>query len=476
MTGRHWQILIVLIVAEAVSALEYSMIMAGLPKWLEIHGDPIHVSWLITGYFLVSGSSAALSARLGDVIGRKKVMIALLACCVAGSTISAFGPTLGWVIAGRAVQGFAGGIVALCFGLARENLPAAKVSFAVGAITATATGGAAMGLLLGGILTDRLGPQSIFHLTAVTGAIALLLVLFIVPKSPVVPKKLAQRVDILGGVLMVPAVAALLLTLSNLTRWDPDVLLMVGSSGFILFAIWVWYELRHPAPLIDLRLLGGPRFALANILSALSNIGSGQLTTLSSLLMQQAAWTGVGLGLSATFVGALKFPAMAVGVLGSLWAGILAGRKGGQYPAAIGAALACAAMMLGALFHGSVYSLLTIIIFTTFGGTLIFAGTSALIVAAAPFERLSEATGLNVVVRALCQALGSQLIAIMLASSLVYQEGSSKGLPDESAYTLAFSFMALTCLGALIVAVALQKLTWQKDRDARTLHPAPDPR
>lgn len=94
-----------LILAEGISALECSMIMASLPAWTAEHDDPIKVGWLISGYFLVSGSSAAWSARLGDLIGRKEVMLLMPGCCVLGSAYTGLAPTLGWVIAGRAVQG-----------------------------------------------------------------------------------------------------------------------------------------------------------------------------------------------------------------------------------------------------------------------------------------------------------------------------------------------------------------------------------
>lgn len=453
MSARHWKILLVLILAEGVSALEYSMIMAGLPVWLEGHGDPIKVGWLLSGYFLVSGSSAALSARLGDIYGRRKVLILLLGCCILGSIISAFGPTLEWIIAGRCVQGFAGGILALCAGLVRENLPEEKVGFAMGSVVATATGGAAVGLLLGGLMTDFVGPQSIFFVTAATGFVALLAVGHIIPASK--RHTGSRTIDIAGAAMMVPAIGLLLLTVSNLARWSWPGLALFGGGGLFLLTIWVRHELRHPEPLINLRLLGQEKLAYTNLVSACANMGASQMTTLSTLLMQQAVWTGVGLGLSATLVGALKFPGLAIGVLGSLWAGSIAGKKGGHVPALLGAAICCAALLTGLFWHHNIVAMLALLVTVSLGGSLVFAGTSAIIVREAPPERTSEATGLNVVIRALAMALGAQLVAMLLASSTVYPVDGGRGLPDDVGYTRALAYMGVLSVIALAVALRL---------------------
>lgn len=460
MSARHWGILLVLILAEGVSALEYSMIMAGLPVWLEEHGDPIKVGWLLSGYFLISGSSAALSARMGDIFGRKKVLIMLLGCCVAGSVISAFGPNLEWVIAGRCVQGFAGGILALCAGLVRENLPEDRVAFAMGSVVATATGGAAVGLLLGGVMTDFIGPQSIFFVTAATGAVGLMLVGRIIPPSMVRPGK--HSIDMAGAAMMVPAIGSLLLAVSNLTRWTWSSLALVGGGGLVLLVIWIRHELHQAEPLINLRLLGREKLAFTNLLSACANMGASQMTTLSTLLMQQAVWTGVGLGLSATFVGALKFPGLAIGVLGSLWAGSIAGKKGGHVPAFVGATLCLGALFAGLFWHSSVTAMLILLITVSLGGSLVFAGTSAVIVREAPKERVSEATGLNVVIRALAMALGAQLVAMLLASSTVFPADGGRGLPDDLGYTRALVYMGILSAVAFGVALrlALSRPVW----------------
>ena len=94
--------------------------------------DPVMAGWLITGFLLVGAASAALSSRLGDLFGRKRVAVVLLALAAAGSLTSALAPTLTVMIVGRAIQGFSSALLPLCVGLVREHLPARRVDVSIG--------------------------------------------------------------------------------------------------------------------------------------------------------------------------------------------------------------------------------------------------------------------------------------------------------------------------------------------------------
>jgi MFS family permease len=147
-------LLAILMFAELTCAFETSMVVAGMGAWVRTSGEPVTAGWIVTGYMLVAASGAALCGRLGDLYGRKRVLIPVLACCATGSAVSAFGPTIGWIIAGRALQGASGAIIPLVYALVREHFPRRYVPSCIGAIVATAAAGAAIGLLAGGIISD----------------------------------------------------------------------------------------------------------------------------------------------------------------------------------------------------------------------------------------------------------------------------------------------------------------------------------
>jgi MFS family permease len=403
---------------------------------------------------LVSAAAAALCGRLGDIYGRKRTLVIVIVGAGVGSIVSAVAPTLGWVIAGRAIQGLAGAIIPLCYGLAREHIAPQNLSFAIGAIVATAAGATAGGLLLGGILTDHLGPQSIFWVSGLVAFAVAPLLMYALPASTC--RALVSAIDWLGGLLFAPAVGVLLLGVSNGKSWGwaSAPFLLTMTAGMLLLLVWYWHERRLTEPLIDVRLLRNRNCALGNLVMACTAIGLMQMTQLTSLLVQQPTWTGVGLGTSATFVGLLKFPALVTGLLSSLLTGWAVGRYGGKLPVVLGTVLMTLASVAGVFQAGNLYLLFAIVCLGNMGVTAVYAAVPSIIMAASPEDRTSEATGLTAVVRAMSQAIGAQVIAVCLASSTVLSP-EGKAFPDASAYALAFLFLAASALAGLLFGLGL---------------------
>ncbi len=459
MATRTWVILILLMTAETVSGFETSMILAGLPSWMRIFGDPVAVGWIVTSYLLVAASASAICGRLGDIFGRKRVLVAVIAITALGSTVSAMGHDINWIIVGRGIQGMAGAILPLCYGLAREYFPAEKVPFSVGLLVAITAIAAAVGFLIGGILTGHYGPQSIFVASAILGAVVLPMLAFGLPPST--PATIHGPMDWLGGILFAPGVALLLLLLGKVGQWGwhapASLLCLFGGLGLLL--VWVFHELRQRNPLIDVRLLASRNCLTANLVMAFAALGVMQLTQLTSLLLQQPAADGVGLGVSATLAGIVNFPALATGIVSSIWAGWASARVGGRFPTVLGCAVMAMGTGIAVINHASVGMLVLVICLGYMGVTVVYAGVPNILIAVSPADRTSEATGLMTVIRAISQAIGAQLLAIILASSTtrVGGLGGGKMLPNEIAYMEAYGAMTMLSLIALALTISLPR-------------------
>jgi MFS family permease len=326
--------------------------------------------------------------------------------------------------------------------------------FGVSLIVATAASAAAIGLLIGGYLTDHYGPQSIFVASAVSAfAIAAVIAAFL-PNSPT--SAFPANFDWLGGILFAPGVGALLYALSTLRDGWSALIPLIAS--IILLGWWWRHERRHPAPLIDVKLLANRNCLLANLGMLMGALGVMQLTQVTSLLTQQPVETGTGLGASATFLGAVKLPALAFGIIGSLGAGWLIPRYGQRVPIVAGALGIIFPTLVIAFAQTSLAVILTTIYVTSMGINLFYAASPTVVIAASPPDRTSEATGLMAVFRATGQALGAQIIAVLLAASLVK-------LPDgriysaATSYTYAFLFMSATGVALLLTALGLRRIS-----------------
>jgi MFS family permease len=446
-------ILVALVLAEIITSFEVSMIYAALPTIAREFADPVGAGWLITGYLLVGSVSAGLSSRLGDLFGRRRMVLAMLACSATGSLISAFSADLTGLIAGRALQGMSAALLPLSIGIVREQLPRARVPIAIGWLAAMATFSAGAGLLLGGFLVDHAGWRTMFWFGAAHGAIAFMLVAYVVPASA--RKALVQRLDWLGGILYAPAVALLLWALSRLKAHGITDPLTLGAlvAGAALLAIWLFIEWRHPAPMIDVRRIARRDVGLPMALMFLFGLGTSQLMLVLMALAQQPVWTGVGLGLTATIAGLVKLPSNFMGLFGAPWGGHIAARRGARSAATLGSFFILLGWCGLSSWHGTVWMLALWAMVVALGGAMMMSAVPNLLVEVVPGERTSEFVGLSQVVRTLGTAVGTQVASVLLATELV-RSSTQAGptFPSSGAYLL--TMLAITAVAAACWACA----------------------
>lgn len=471
-SARWRAILIVLVVAEITSAFEVGMMYAALATVMREFRDTAGTGWLITAFLLVGSVSAALCSRLGDLYGRKRLVLLMLACAASGSLIAAFAADLPLLIAGRAVQGFSVALLPLCIGLVREHLPASRVPVGIGWLAAMASFSAGAGILLGGWVVDEFGWRSIFWFSAAHAVVALVCVAVALPAS--VRQAAAGKLDVLGGVLFAPAVAALLWAVTRLKGSGLHDPLTLGLLvlGLLTLLLWMHREWHHPSPMIDVRRFGHRQIGLTMLLMALFGLGTSQLMLVLLLVGQQPAWTGIGLGLSATLAGTLKIPAAFAGLVGAPWSGHVAAKHGARRAAMIGALFVCAGWAALTLWHDAVWLLVALSFVITFGGAILYAAMPNLVVEVAPRERTSEINGMSHVVRTLGTAIGTQLATVLLASSMVGDAALGQAThPSPAAYEATFIFITACAAACIAVAWALPR----RHASATTLSDTPAP-
>ncbi|WP_342244581.1 MFS transporter [Pseudomonas sp. OTU5201] len=451
-----WLIMVALAIAEITSTFEVSMAFVALPTLNRVFGDPAAVSWVLSSFFIVAAGSVALFARLGDIYGRRRMLMIVLAIATCGSLISAVSTDLYGVILGRTLQGVTGAVLPLCLGLMRENMEPRALSFNIGVMGGVMGVSSGLAFLVAGAIIDQFDWHAMFYFSALLAAIGFLAVWTYVPASVAQTEK--EPLDVLGGVLFVPAISGLMLSLTLAkSGW-----LQLKSGGLllaslVLLALWIRHELRHSHPLINVRLFTERRILLANLVFAA--IGLGPMIGASVILglAQQPEWTGAGLGLSATAASLLKQPATFMGFFAGPVAGLLAARYGARTAMLVGSAMVLLAWLPPLVTLNSMSVLLATVIVFSFGITVLFSAASNQVVIATPANRTSEAMGLAQVCRSTTAALGSQILAMLLASSMVSPPGEGVPLPSADAYRLAFLFLVGCSLIALVAALLLPR-------------------
>lgn len=230
------------------------------------------------------------------------------------------------------------------------------------------------------------------------------------------------------------------------------------AASLVILVLWVRHELRHPHPLIDVRLFLNRQIMLANVCFELAAFGAFQSQMILLPLMQQPTWTLVGLGITATLAGVLKGAISTLGMAGASTAGAIAGRRGGRQVLIFGAAVLTVTWATMTLFHDSLWVVMAGSIGSVIGASFLYSAVPNLIIEAAPAERASEATGVSSVIRAVFGALGTQAIAYALSSSTVSNPAHGPGtFPTDAAYTAALAIVAVACGLCWLVATQLPR-------------------
>lgn len=442
-----WVIIAVLVAVEIISAFETSMVYAAIPTFIaEFNSNAATVGWAVTAFLLVAAASAAVCGRLGDMYGRERVLIVLLFAAAAGSIVSAVGDSIGSIIVGRAIQGVAGAILPLCIGLAREHLPAAKVPVAVAIISGSAVAAGSASLLVAGVMLDHASWHMIFVVAAVYAIGAIALVAFVLPWRP--PKGTTEKVDYVGAVAFVPAIAAVLLGVNKSTTWgwtDPATLGLV-LGGLAMMVLWVLWELRATSPIVNIRQFADRKFALTMLATLAISIGPiGVTTMIIPIVLQSPTSAPFGLGLTPTNAGWLSFVGSMFGFVCTPLSGRIAAAVGARTSMLIGSVLFLIGNVLLFFVHDSVAGMMVMVITVSVATAFAYTALPNLLVEAVPEHATSEATGTNAVVRTGGSGIGVS-IATMLLSSTALASGLNT-ISGLNAVIVMLSVMSLAAIG-----------------------------
>jgi EmrB/QacA subfamily drug resistance transporter len=409
------------------------------------HTDAAGVAWTLTGYLLSAAVCTPLLGRLGDMFGKRRMLVISLGMFAAGCIVSALGDSLTVVVAGRVLQGVGGGIFPLCFGIVRDEFPADRVRSSIGLISAVAGIGGGLGLMMGGLLVDNLSYHWIFWVGGIVAALAAVAAQLLIPESPV---RTPGRVDIRGALILGVGLALPLYAIAEANKWGWGSAKTLGliAAGALILVAWVAIEKRTAEPLANIRTLRAPPVLMTNIATLLTGFGMFGSFILIPQLAEAPASSGYGFGASATHAGLLMLPGSLSMLLAGPVSGILGNRFGSKVPLAVGGFVSAIGLLLLGVAHESQAEVLifSLVMFTGIG--LAFAAMPNLIVDAVPQHQTGEATGFNALVRSVGSSLGSQVSASILAGSIV-----AGGLPSDSSFKTAFVLSA----GVALVAAAM---------------------
>ncbi len=432
----------------AYAVLTSSVVPALLTIQHSLNTSETGVTWLLTSYLLSASVGTAILGRLGDMYGKQHVLVWTLVILAGGTLLAAVSHSLGLLIAARAIQGVAGGIFPLSFGIVRDEFPRERVAGSIGFLSAVLGIGGGVGVVTGGLIVEHLGWHWLFWLPLVVIAFAAVATWRFVPESPV---RVPGRVNWGAALLMSAGITAVLLAITETTTWGwastRTAALLAG--GFLVCAAWIVVETRSAEPLIDMTMMRIRGVWTTNLTAFLLGAGMYASFIVFPQFAQLPKSTGFGYGASVVMSGVYLVPSTLGMVVIGLSAGWIARRFGSKHAVIAGSAVTAAAFGLITFAHGRPYDMLLSTALMGIGVGLAFAALGNLIVEAVPAHQTGAAGGMNTVMRTIGGALGGQLSATFIADHVHGGYPTVTGFTDT--FAMAAGFLVVSTLGALLI-------------------------
>jgi EmrB/QacA subfamily drug resistance transporter len=467
-TSSRWAVLVVVCLAQFMVVLDATIVNVALPSIQRgLHFSNANLQWVINSYTLMFGGFLLLGGRAADFFGRQRLFLAGVAVFSAASLLNGLASSSEMLIIGRGLQGLGGAMVspAALSIITTTFAEGPDRTKALGVWSAIAAGGAAIGLLMGGILTDALSWEWCFFVNVPIGIAAIVAAIRIVPES--LAEKRPDTVDIAGAVSVTGGLVVLVYAIVKAQQWGFGSARTLGLSAFALalLAAFVVIERRSRAPLVRLGIFRTRSLSGANLVMTLVAAGMFSMFFFVTLYVQDV------LGYSPLKAG-LSFLPVTAGIMvgaGLAQQGIRV--LGARVQTVIGIGTATVGMFLLTALpaHGSYASdLLPGLLFISLGMGMTFVPITLMATTNVHADDQGLASGLLNTAQQVGGALGLAVLSTVSfnhASSQLSGLGHGASAADRTAALVSGYTTAFTAGGVLMGMGALLTLAIVRRRD-----------
>ncbi|MFE2497566.1 MFS transporter [Streptomyces scopuliridis] len=388
-------------------------LIAELPQIL--HTTPSNATWVITTTLLVAAVCVPVVGRLGDLIGKRRMLLACSVPLIAGSVVCALSSSVVPMIIGRGLQGMGMGMVPLGIALLRDVVPAQKLSSSIALVSASMGIGGGLGLPIAAAVAQYANWRVLFWGSAVLATMIAVLIWFLIPSVPAAAK--GQRFDAPGALGLGAGLVCLLLAVSKGADWGwgSGTTLGLFTAAVVLLVAWGAWELRTADPLVDLRTTARPRVLLTNVASVFVGFAMYASMLVMPQLLQFPEATGYGLGQSILASGLWMAPGGVMMMIVSPLGGKLTNACGPKVTLLSGVLVIAAGYGLSLALMGSAWGIMLAIMVINSGVGLAYGSMPALIMSSVPLSETAAANSFNTLMRSLGTSIGAAVIGLVLS-------------------------------------------------------------
>jgi len=413
-------------------------------------------AWAVTVTPLASAVAIPVIGRLGDMLGKKPLILASLVPLVLGSVVCAVAGSLPVMILGRGLQGLGMGIIPLGIALMREILPPKRVASAIAAMSASMGVGGALALPFAAAIAQATTWRAMFWAFTVLSAVGVVLIWRLTPAGQ--PGDPTSRFDPLGAILLAGGLVPLLIAVSQGGTWgwtSPWVLACL-CAAVVLLVSWAFQEKHAAQPLINLASLANRTCSLTNIASLFVALAMYAQSLVLPQLFQLPTTTGYGQGFSMLTMAFWYLPAgiamMAVSPLGARITRV----SGPKTTLIVSSLIMAAGYAVAPLLVHQAWGLTLIAIIVNVGTGMGYGAIPILIMGSVLASETAAANSLNSLLRNIGTSAGAAIIGLVLAQTGTVLAG--RNIPTIGGFHWALAVGCIASLLAVAVACAIPRV------------------
>jgi EmrB/QacA subfamily drug resistance transporter len=437
---RRWRMLGLLGTAQLMLILDVTVVAIALPHIgtdLGLARDTL--TWVVSVYTLMFGGLMLLGGRAADLFGARRVVLTGLLVFTAASLATGLADGAAMLIGGRVAQGVGAAILSpAALSVVTRTFHGDERNKALGIWSALGGGGAAIGVLLGGVLTAGPGWQWVFYINVPIGLVVLAALSRMLPADR--PAQSRGRLDVPGAVLVTAGTGAAIYALINAgdRGWLSVATLATLAAAVVLYAVFAVWQRAAQSPLMDVRILARRPVAAGTFLILIATALMIAVFFLGSFYLQHLQ------GYGALRTGLLFLPVAVATIIGAQVSGQVIGRVGPRPVALTGLVIAALGTGVPAIWDGPGVVVTGISVAAAGIGAAFVAASATTLAQVAP-EEAGLASGILSTFHEFGAALGVAVVSSIAAASIA---GTS-----STGFTHAFTFAAITAAVSAVLAL-----------------------
>lgn len=489
-----------------------TMVLPAIPDIiLELSISYENSSWILASLLVMGAVMTPIAGKLSDIYGKKRILLIILGVYILGLLLGSLAFNFLTLVTARAIQGIGISMFPIAFSILRDKFPPAKLAIAQGIFSSTLSGGAVIGLIIGGIVVDGFGWRATFLLITPIAIILFLIIIKFVQvgkEQQYVSNKATEfccrfthvrrdilltenttvisisnngttlskskSIDIKGAITLSFAIVSFLITLQFLEKtitFSNSIQIMLFSIVTVVsLVLFVKIEQKTSFPLIDFKILKNKIILSANIINMTVGL-TALMVVYQTLPILIRSPPPAGFGGDASSIANIQLPYMIVSLIFSVASGFMVSRFGNLGPTTVGTIITTMGFFILFIFHSTEASIAAVLVLIAIGLALMQIGSVNVVLTSTPKRFSGISLGMNLLIYLIGSSVGPVIAGIYLQANQIFVKSEAGNIlasfPSPESYSLIFLTAALVSVSSIAFAILLRKSTSNLSREVK---------